>query len=179
MTAQVTPSDRTSTALPCTVCCRAPGTGIGWFLLVENTWFDTIRVFHWHPALAEVPEMRAVCSRQHLRTLLAHWLAYADLHVTASETSRLPISSCVGMADHGQGGIFPTALVGELAVYRESLSRAWNGSTQTLKAILNALLDGMTDESPPESRAETAFEVPSYNLPSASLETSRPCALHH
>jgi hypothetical protein len=179
LTAQIATFKTNSTALPCTVCCREPEAGIGWFLLSENTWFDTIRIFHWHPALAEVPEMHAVCCKQHLRTLLTHWLSYADLDFTARDAYQLPISSCVGMADHVQGGIFPTALVGELAVYRETLSRAWNGSAQTLQAILNALLDEMIDEAPPEKPIETKLEVPPFNLPGAAVETFGHYALHN
>lgn len=179
MTTQVTPSDKNLTALPCTICCREPGTGIGWFLLMENPWFDTIRVFRWHTALAEVPGMHAVCSQQHLRALLAYWLAYADLQFTAGDAYRLPISSYVGIADLGQGENFPTALVGELAVYRETLSRAWNGSAQTLQAILDALLDGMIDEAPPEPLPESTLDVPSFNFPGTSAETSLHYAFHN
>ena len=179
MNVQGTHSTGCSRILLCSVCGRDPGASIGGFLLSENPWFDTIRVLHWHPALANVPEMHAVCSRQHLRTLLAHWLTYADLKFTASDRYRLPTSNYVGMADRDQGGNFPTALVGELAVYRETLSRTWNGSGEALQAILSALFDGMIDEAPAEDPSELTLDVRSFNLTGTSVEDHQSYALHN
>jgi len=49
--------------------------------VVENRWLDHLKIFCWHPWLAEQPEIRSVCGDQHLRILLQHWLNQANLNL--------------------------------------------------------------------------------------------------
>jgi hypothetical protein len=102
--------------------------------VVENGWLDYLKILSWHPFLATQDGMVSVCGRQHLRSLLTHWLTEANLGVG-------PSVDCVDEArlQPDLAFIFPGRLVGELSVHRESLSHAWTGSPETLESILNAL----------------------------------------
>lgn len=159
-------------ALPCAVCGREAGDGFGWFLVAENSWFDRVKVLRWHPALAEQAEMRGVCCKSHLKRLLAHWLTCANLQIAADTAFQLPASGNGAMVLSGAAP-FSTSLVGELSVYRESLSRAWSGSPQAMQCILAALLDGLGEEVPPWMQTGTACEMPSLGLPDSSHEELR------
>ena len=52
----------------CAVCGREAGDGSGWFLVVENSWLDRLKILHWHPTLAEQGGMRSVCCKLHLKS---------------------------------------------------------------------------------------------------------------
>ena len=129
---------------PCAVCgCESPYRS-GWFLVVENSWLDRLRVLSWHPVLAEQSQMLGVCGKHHLKLLITHWLTEASL--TCPSQPALGLSPRPGPGWIDADGT-PTAagkLVGELSVHRES-SRVWTGSPGTLECILDALIsDGET-----------------------------------
>jgi hypothetical protein len=148
----------------CAVCGREAGDGSGWFLVVENSWLDRLKILHWHPTLAEQGGMRSVCCKLHLKTLLIHWLTCANLQFAASKAFRLPASINGGMTVAGSGTDFVASLVGELAVYRESLSSVWTGSPQALECILEALPGGLTQELLPPAETELAEELPEFPI---------------
>jgi len=142
----------------CSVCGRQAGDGAGWCLISENTWLDQLKILRWHPILAEQETMHGVCCTEHLRVLLAHWLNYANLRFPASPSYRRPSFQQAGMM--GSPSNLGTALIGELAIHRESLSRTWSGSAQTLQSILEALSTGLgselTEGPSPEAALATA-----------------------
>src|SRR6266850_245345 len=76
--------------LSCVVCGIETKRHAGWFLLMDNCWLDRVRVLSWHPVLAHEGKMRAVCGKQHLKTLLTHWLNHANLQLVASGASPWP-----------------------------------------------------------------------------------------
>jgi hypothetical protein len=156
----------------CTVCGREAGDGLGWFLVVEDSWLDRLKILHWHPILAQQEEMQCVCCKVHLKTLLTHWLNSANLQFAASEAFRLPASSNGEMTVAGAGAAFGTSLVGELAVYRESLSRAWTGSPQALECILEALPGGLSRELLPPAKTGLVEERPEFALLKGPLDGS-------
>jgi hypothetical protein len=69
--------------LSCVVCGIETKRHAGWFLVMENCWLDRVRVFSWHPVLAREGRMRGVCGKQHLKTLVTHWLNNANLQLVA------------------------------------------------------------------------------------------------
>jgi len=126
--------------LSCVVCGIETKRHAGWFLLMDNCWLDRVRVLSWHPVLAREGRMRGVCGKEHLKTLVTHWLNHADLQLIASGASPLPPA-----IDGSQNGCNYSAssmgkVVGELTVQRESLSRVWTGSPEARECILNALI---------------------------------------
>jgi hypothetical protein len=84
--------------------------------------------------------MKSVCSRQHLKTLVAHWLTQASLRFPPADSASLPVDSDSTLTDVDLGPDSVGRLVGELAVHRESFSRVWSGSPEALECILDALI---------------------------------------
>ena len=125
---------------PCSVCGLDTFRHTGWFLVVENRWLDRIKILSWHAALASQKNMKSVCCRQHLKTLIAHWLTQASLRLPPAHNPPLPIGSDASLSDVDLGPSSVGRLVGELAVHRESFSRVWSGSPAALECILDALI---------------------------------------
>jgi hypothetical protein len=112
----------------------------GWFLVVENRWLDRLKILSWHSALAAQKDMKSVCCREHLKTLIAHWLTQASLRLPPSHYPPMPIGSDPSLTDMDLGPDAVGRVVGELAVHRESFSRVWSGSPAALEYILDALI---------------------------------------
>jgi hypothetical protein len=126
-------SDQTC-QVTCIICGAHSNYHASWFLVLENRWLGDLKILSWHPFLAAHGGMVSVCGRQHLRSLITHWLTEANLRV------RLRVDCApAGRLPPDLASIFPGRLVGELSVHRESRSGAWTGSPETLESILNAL----------------------------------------
>jgi hypothetical protein len=124
----------------CCVCGLDTFRHKGWFLVVENRWLDRLKILSWHSSLASQPTMKSVCCKQHLKTLIAHWLMQASLRLPPACYPPLPISSDPGLGEVEFGSEAVGRLVGELAVHRESFSRVWSGSSAALEGILDAII---------------------------------------
>jgi len=144
---------RLPTRLPCAVCGTETDQHASWFLVIENRWLDRLKILSWHPVLATQKNMLSVCGRLHLKALLTHWLTKANLELQADRDRVMPITS-ESQTEADQGPLSVGRLVGELTVHRESLSRVWTGSPETLESILNALMSDVE----PRTRA-TNFSV--------------------
>ena len=125
---------------PCSVCGLDTVRHTGWFLVIENRWLDRLKILSWHSSLATQKDMKSVCCRQHLKTLVSHWLSQANLRLSPGLYPPLPIGSDPTLADFDLGPDAVGRLVGELAVHRESFSRVWSGSAAALECILDALI---------------------------------------
>jgi hypothetical protein len=141
------------THFPCAVCGIESNQRASWFLVVENRWLDRIRILSWHPVLAAQDDMLGVCGWQHLKTLISHWLTEADLEFQADRDHAVPITSG-NQTPTELGPLALSWLVGELAVHRDTLSRAWTGSPETMACIMNALIGEVEPRSP-----DTNFSV--------------------
>jgi hypothetical protein len=125
---------------PCCVCGLDTFRHAGWFLVVENRWLDRLKILSWHSSLATQKDIKSVCCRQHLKTLIAHWLTQASLRLPPAKDAPLPAGSDGHLVDSTLGLDAVGRLVGELSVHRESFSRVWSGSPAALEAILDALI---------------------------------------
>ncbi len=133
---------------PCSVCGLDTFRHKGWFLVVENRWLDRLKILSWHPSLASQKDMKSVCCRDHLKTLITHWLTQASLRLPPSHLSPhyaghyppMPIGSDPSLSDIDLDPDSVGRVVGELAVHRESFSRVWSGSPAALESILDALI---------------------------------------
>ena len=152
---------------PCAVCGTESDQHASWFLAIENRWLDRLKILSWHPVLAVQKNMLSVCGRQHLKALLTHWLTKANLELRADLDRTVPITS-ESPREVDQGLLSVGRLVGELTVHRESVSRVWTGSPETLECILNALIGGA--EPRPPAVTFSVFDV--------SSEHYRELALH-
>jgi hypothetical protein len=125
--------------LSCVVCGIETKRHAGWFLVMENCWLDRVRVFSWHPVLAREGRMRGVCGKQHLKTLVTHWLNNANLQLVAG--GHLP-----GRLRSTSVNAGPTTLPSPWARcwenWRCSASPFHTGSPEARECILNALIGG-------------------------------------
>lgn len=148
--------------VPCSVCGLVTFRHDGWFLVLENRWLDHLKIFTWHSSLAPQKDIKSACCRQHLKTLIAHWLDQASLRLPP-QADNLPMAIAsyptrtdldLHLDPHCVG-----RLVGELSVHRETFSRGWTGSPATLECILDALIP-VADESNPCPMEFQLFDPP-------------------
>jgi hypothetical protein len=133
---------------PCSVCGLDTFRRTGWFLVVENRWLDRVKILSWHSSLATQQDMKSVCCRQHLKTLLGHWLTEASLRLPPAHHPPLPFGSDPTLADFDLDPHSVGRLLGELSVHRESFSRGWSGSPAALECILDALVSIAGEDEP-------------------------------
>src|ERR1700680_3238665 len=113
---------------PCSVCGLDTFRHTGWFLVVENRWLDRLKILSWHSSLASQKDMKSVCCREHLKTLIDHWRNQAGLRLPPARNPPLPMGSDPTLSDVDLRPHPVGHLVGELSVHRESFSRVWSGS---------------------------------------------------
>jgi hypothetical protein len=138
---------RLSAHFACAVCGIETNQHASWLLVAENRWLDRLKILSWHPLLAGQKDLLCVCGKQHLKTLITHWLTEANLELQRGDDLVVPITS-ESQTEVELGPLSVGRLVGELAVHRESLSRVWTGSPETLECILNALVGGVEPRKP-------------------------------
>jgi hypothetical protein len=127
--------------LPCSVCGQVTLRHGGWFLVVENRWFDRIKILTWHSSLAAKAGVKSACCREHLKALVTHWLDHARLDLLPdAQNHAFPITSDAARPEIDLGLASAGCLVGELFVHRETFSRIWTGSAASLECILEALI---------------------------------------
>jgi hypothetical protein len=154
---------------PCSVCGLDTFRHKGWFLVIENRWLDRLKILSWHSSLATQKDMKSVCCRQHLKTLIAHWLTKASLRLPPAHYPPLPVGSDPALADFDLGPHSVGRLVGELAVHRESFSRVWSGSPAALEGILDALIT-IGAENTPHALECQLFDLPPESSHGLSLQ---------
>jgi hypothetical protein len=138
---------RLATRFPCAVCGIETNQHASWLLVTENRWLDRLKILSWHPLLAGHKDLLCVCGKQHLKTLITHWLTEANLELQGDGDLVVPITS-ESRTETELSALSVGRLLGELAVYRESFSRVWTGSPETLECILNALVSGVEPRTP-------------------------------
>src|ERR1700730_2922648 len=144
---------------PCSVCGLDTFRHAGWFLVVENRWLDRLKILPWHSSLASQKDMKSVCRREHLKTLIDHRRNQASLRLPPARNPPLPMSSDPTLSDVDLGPHSVGHLVGELSVHRESFSRVWSGSPEALECILDALLS-LGAENKPQAMQSQRFDPP-------------------
>jgi hypothetical protein len=152
----------------CCVCGLDTFRHKGWFLVVENRWLDRLKILSWHSSLASHGNMKSVCCKQHLKTLIAHWLTQASLRLPPAYYPPLPIASDPNLPDIELGREAVGRLVGELAVHRESFSRVWSGSSAALECIMDALITVGAENQP--QPLEFHLSDSSHSAPRLSLQ---------
>jgi len=147
----------------CAVCEAQTNYHANWYLVIENRWLDSLKVLSWHPALADQRGMKCVCSDEHLKVLVEHWLTEANLELRGEEKSDSPpLLDFVQSVD--QSRVTMGKVLGELAVDRYPLTHVWTGSAQMLECILHAIT-GRDSESRVAARSFAYFQAsPPPNL---------------
>ena len=132
----------------CRTCGEYKRHGQDWFLVLEDAWLDRLKVLHWNDRLATEPRVHCLCSAAHVRELVAHWMATGSLSYPfvslLSHGNEVKISKPSQDVEANKAVEIPCeALIGELAVHRESLQRALSEQPECLSTILNALLSAL------------------------------------
>lgn len=153
--------------VPCSVCGLDTFRHQEWFVVIDNRWLDRLKILSWHPSLAIQKDVKSVCCREHLKALVAHWLTRASLRVAPVQSlPPIPIGSDPTSADIDLGPEALGRLVGELTVHRESFSRVWSGSPESLECILDALITIGAENKP------QALEFQLFHPPASPQEAS-------
>ena len=122
--------------MTCTVCGTQSDDHANWFLVRENRWLDHLKVWSWHPTLADQAEIYSICGEEHLKILVLHWLTKANLDL---QRANVPPNGALAEPVVGVEPVAAGRLLGELAVHRNSHSQHWTGSTEAMECILTAI----------------------------------------
>jgi hypothetical protein len=128
----------------CAICGEERSASDIWFLIAENRWEDKLKVLHWPERLAAHEGIHPACSPAHVQELVVHWMTTGSLDYPFARTSlgagpaRRYGKTRTPKSDVDFSGVLQ---IGELAVHRESVERVLAESPQSLKAVLDALLE--------------------------------------
>jgi hypothetical protein len=155
----------------CTICGRKK-TKAGWFLMVENRWEDTLKIFQWDDRLAVKAGVHEVCSAAHVRELAVHWMGTGSLRYPFARNKFMKLRSSgvpnlvrpnlnwpnyeVSVPPKADLDTSSARQLGELAVHRESIKRVLNENPHSLKAILDELVFALRQESETGEGIESA-----------------------
>ena len=147
----------------CAICGEERSPNQPRFLVAENTWEDKLTILQWNEQMAARAGIEVACSIDHVEELVIHWMTTGRLDYPFARTS-LGAAAWRHIAAPGSrvdlGGGRP---LGELAVHRESIERVLAENPESLKVILDALLDALrretqTKRNPFPARSESKEE---------------------
>ena len=142
----------------CSICGDGNQCNGRWFLIVENSWEDKLKILEWSEHLAWHAGVHQACSVAHVQELVVHWMTTGSLNYPFAELRFLGRSRPVRSPGRGIANFETrTRPIGELAVHRESMQRVLSESPHSLKAILDALLAALRQD-PPEIRRNLELE---------------------
>ena len=139
----------------CSICGDSYGPDSSrWFLVVENSWEDKLKILEWNEQLAWNVGIRQACSIRHVQELVVHWMTTGTMDYPFAEVRRVVRRLRATNFDHGiKDYEAPPRPIGELAVDRESMKRVLSESPKSLKAILDALLAALQRDKPVVARS--------------------------
>lgn len=130
----------------CAICGEERSPNQLRFLVAEDTWEDKLTILQWNEQVAARAGIEVACSIDHVEELVIHWMTTGRLDYPFARTSLgaagwRRISTPGSRVDLAGG-----RPLGELAVHRESIERVLAESPESLKVILDALLDALRQE---------------------------------
>jgi hypothetical protein len=133
----------------CTICGGEKLTGQVWLLVAENHGQDILKVLEWQDELALRQGIYAACCAAHVQELVVHWMTIGSL-----EYPFATVGVKVGRSKHRLGSALHTfdpdtrgaRQIGELAVDRESVGRAIREDPESLRVILDELVNALERE---------------------------------
>ncbi len=142
---------RMTNAYICAICGTAKSAGKRWLLVTESRWEEKILVLRWSEELALANPVHGLCCPAHVIALVAFWMATGGLNCAQPDA--------VSVATKPSAITFPSEQeIGELSVDRESIGRILRERPESLKAIMDELLDAMENDSLPQV-SETSKET--------------------
>lgn len=136
----------------CAICGEERSDNESRFLIAENRWEDKLTILHWNEQMACREAIQVASGVNHVEELVIHWMTTGSLDYPFARTTL------------GAGGWRRAAWpgfrvdlrgarpIGELAVHRESMERVLAENPQSLKVILDALLDALRQETASQTK---------------------------
>ena len=146
-----------STANLCAICGEDRSGNETRFLLAENRWEDKLTILQWNEPMAARYRIQVACSVSHVEELVIHWMTTGSLDYPFART-RLGAGARREATSPDRVDISGARQIGELAVHRESMERVLAENPQSLKVILDALLDALRLETSSQAEAISGRE---------------------
>jgi hypothetical protein len=116
------------------------------FLVAENRWEDKLTILQWNKQMASRPGIQVACGVNHVEELVIHWMTTGSLDYPFARTALGSRAWRRTVEPGGRLDLTGARQIGELAVHRESMERILAESPQSLRAILDGLLEALRRE---------------------------------
>jgi hypothetical protein len=130
----------------CAICGEERSANQTRFLIAENRWEDKLTILQWNEHMAERHGIQVACCVNHVEELVIHWITTGSLDYPFARTALGVGGWHRSAGPSGRVDIRGARPIGELAVHRESIERVLAENPQSLKVILDALLDALPQE---------------------------------
>ena len=134
----------------CAICGEERSPNQHRFLLAENTWEDKLTILQWNEQMASRVGIQVACGIDHVEQLVIHWMTTGSLDYPFARTP-LGGAGWRRTLPGGRVDVMGARPLGELAVHRESMERVLAENPQSLRVVLDALLDALRQEFPAET----------------------------
>jgi len=149
----------------CAICGEERSAYQTRFLIAEDSWEDKLTILPWNEHMAGRQGIQVACSVNHVEELVIHWMTTGSLDYPFAQTALGIRSWNRSAGPECRVDIRGARPIGELAVHRESIERVLAENPQSLKVILDPLLDALRQEvasqaerpSGPEESEEAMF----------------------
>jgi hypothetical protein len=154
----------------CTICGEERSAGQVWFLVAESHWEDKLRVLEWQDELARRQGIFAACCGGHVEELVVHWMTTGSLDYPFATVGNKKVEVrkqqlCWGLQTVEEPNTKGARMIGELAVDRESVRRALREDPESLRVILDELVNALKRESTGTAARLESADAMCYGFP--------------
>jgi hypothetical protein len=142
----------------CSICGEANPDPTQWFLITENHWEDKIKIMEWNSLLALQQGIHLACCPSHVQELVVHWMATGSVSYPFAQAGTYSPARRWNDFHKLRSVVNTTGVrtIGELTVHRDSMRRVLGENPESLKSILNALLEALQ---PASTTSREQFEM--------------------
>ncbi|MGA9812355.1 MAG: hypothetical protein WBQ64_06250 [Terriglobales bacterium] len=130
----------------CAICGEERSPNQPRFLVAENTWEDKLTILQWNEQMASRAGIQVACGIDHVEELVIHWMTTGSLDYPFARTALGATGWRRSITPGSRVDLSGARTLGELAVHRESIERVLAENPQSLKVVLDALLDALRQE---------------------------------
>ncbi len=127
----------------CAICGDEAGAGGQRFLVAENRWEDRLTILEWSESMVLREGIQSVCCVDHVEELVIHWMTTGSLDYPFARTTLGARTHCGTRGSATRVDLSGVQPIGELAVHRESMERVLAENPESVRVILDALLDAL------------------------------------
>lgn len=130
----------------CAICGEERSANQPRFLVTENAWEDKLTILQWNEQMASRAGIQVACGIDHVEELVIHWMTTGSLAYPFARTVLGAPGRRRSTLSAGRVDLSGARAIGELAVHRESVERLLAENPQSLKVVLDALLEALRRE---------------------------------